>query len=263
VRVATLNIWHDRGPWPERLPLIRHELARLKPDAIGLQEVLRDVSAPPTVDTCQALAIAHGLGYHVAYAPAAPRDERSGVWQGRIWQGNAVLSPWPIRTRHVVPLPGADEAEPRALLYALVQTPLGDLPVFVTHLAWEPHHAPLRLRQAAYVAAHVDALSPPGALPAVLLGDFNAEPDSVEMKYLCDAGFADAWGDAAPGYTFDETNDYARAAGEASCRIDYILVRGSAATPLDTRLAFTTPDRSGAAPVWPSDHFGVVTDLAL
>ncbi|MCW6007036.1 endonuclease/exonuclease/phosphatase family protein [Micromonospora sp. CPCC 205371] len=249
---------HARGPGPRRPPLIRGELARPRPDAIGLQEVLRDVSTPPTVDTCQALAIAHGTGYHVAYAPAAPRDGRGGIWQG-----NAVLSPWPIRTRHVVPLPGADEAEPRSLLYALVQTPLGDLPVFVTHLAWEPHHAPLRLRQAAYVAAHVDALSPPGALPAVLLGDFNAEPDSVEMKYLCDAGFADAWGDAPPGHTFDEANDYVRAAGEASCRIDYILVRGTAATPLDTRLAFTVPDRSGPTPVWPSDHFGVVTDLTL
>jgi endonuclease/exonuclease/phosphatase family metal-dependent hydrolase len=258
VRVATFNIWHDRGLWRERLALIRRELALLQPDVIGLQEVLRDVSAPATVDTCQALAIAHGTGYHVAYAPAAPRDGRDGIWQG-----NAVLSPWPIRTRHVIPLPGADVAEPRSLLYALVQTPLGDLPVFVTHLAWEPHHAPLRLRQAAYVAAHVDALSPPGALPAVLLGDFNAEPDSVEMKYLCDAGFADAWGDAAPGYTFDEVNDNVRAAGEASCRIDYILVRGSGATALDTRLAFTSPDRSGGVTVWPSDHFGVVTDLAF
>jgi endonuclease/exonuclease/phosphatase family metal-dependent hydrolase len=253
VRVATLNIWHDRGPWHQRLPLIRRELDRLQPGVVGLQEVLRDLgSGAATPETCQAMAIAAGTGYHVAYAPAAPSHGRD-----RVWQGNAVLSRWPIREQRAFPLPGADVAEPRILLYALVEAPGpgGDLPVFVTHLAWEPHHAPLRLLQAAYVAERVEELAPG---PAVLLGDFNAEPDSAEMKHLLDAGFADAWEVGEPGYTFDRANDYARAADEPSCRIDYVLVRGGAATA-GTRLAFTEPESA----VWPSDHFGVVTDVAL
>ena len=249
-RVATLNIWHDSGPWPERLPLIRQEIERLRPDVLGLQEVLRTLDAEPaTPETCQALAIAHGTGYHVAYARAAPRDGT-----GPVWQGNAVLSRWPIREQRALALPGADVAEPRTLLYALVEAPGGDLPVFTTHLAWEPHHGPLRLRQAAYIAAQVDALAP----AAVLLGDFNAEPGSAEIQHLADAGFVDAWVDAAPGYTFDRVNDYAREADEPSCRIDYILVRGSGALSADARLAFTQPSRAG---IWPSDHFGVVAGV--
>ena len=35
--VATLNIWHDSGPWPQRCELILDELTRLKPDLVGLQ----------------------------------------------------------------------------------------------------------------------------------------------------------------------------------------------------------------------------------
>ena len=254
-RVATLNIWHDAGPWPQRLPLIRREIKRLRPDVLGLQEVLRTLGdGPATPGTCQALAVAHGTGYHVAYAPAAPRDGG-----GTAWQGNAVLSRWPIREQRSFQLPGADVAEPRSLLYALVEAPQGDLPVFVTHLAWEPHHGPLRLRQAAYIATQVKTLAP----KAVLLGDFNAEPRSAEMTHLADAGFVDAWVGGANGYTFDRINDYARGADEPSCRIDYVLVRGNAAAAAGSRLAFTEPDRSGGVAVWPSDHFGVVAEVAL
>jgi endonuclease/exonuclease/phosphatase family metal-dependent hydrolase len=254
VRVGTLNIWHDRGPWPRRLPLIRREIERLQPDVLGLQEVLRTTGAgPATPETCQALAIAAGTRYQVAYAPAAPRGG------GPVWQGNAVLSRWPIREQRVFPLPGAEVAEPRSLLYALVEAPHGDLPVFVTHLAWEPHHGPLRLRQAAYIADQIATLAP----QAVLLGDFNAEPGSAEMKHLADAGFVDAWADGTPGFTFDRANDYAREADEPSCRIDYLLVRGSGTTATGTRLVFTEPNRAGRAPVWPSDHFGVAAEVTL
>ena len=255
VRVATLNIWHDRGPWPERLSLIRREIERLQPDVLGLQEVLRTLGAgEATPETCQALAIAHGTGYHVAYARAAPR-----AGSGPVWQGNAVLSRWPIREQRAFPLPGAEVAEPRTLLYALVETPHGDLPVFVTHLAWEPHHGPLRVRQVEYIATQVEKLAPASA---VLLGDFNAEPGSAELKHLADAGFADAWVDGGPGYTFDRVNDYAREADEPSCRIDYLLVRGGA-TAAGARLVFTEPSRAGSAPVWPSDHFGVAAEVTL
>lgn len=254
VRVATLNIWHDAGPWPHRLPLIRREIERLRPDILGLQEVLRTPGAgPPAPGTCQALAIAEGAGYHVAYAAAAPRDA-----EGRVWQGNAVLSRWPIREQRAFPLPGADVAEPRTLLYALIEAPHGELPVFVTHLAWEPHHSPLRLRQAGHVAARITELAP---ATAILLADLNAEPHAAEVKHLTDAGFADAWPDGVPGHTFDRSNDYARGADEPSCRIDYILLRGSDAT--GARLAFTRPGDTGGGPVWPSDHFGVVADVCL
>jgi endonuclease/exonuclease/phosphatase family metal-dependent hydrolase len=267
LRVATLNIWHDAGPWPQRLPLIRQEIDRLQPEVLGLQEVLRHGvdtggvdTATATADTCQAMAIADGTGYHVAYAPAAPRGGEDSRWQG-----NAVLSRWPIRDQRVFALPCADVAEPRSLLYALLQTPLGDLPVFVTHLAWEPEHGPLRLRQVRYIATQISALVPPDgpALPALLMGDLNAEPDSAEVRHLLDNGFADAWVGGPAGYTFDRVNDYAREADEPSCRIDYILIRAGNAATLHTRLAFIEPDRSDAATVWPSDHFGVVSDVIV
>lgn len=40
ISVLNLNIWHDCGPWEKRCKALREWIALLKPDIIGLQEVL-------------------------------------------------------------------------------------------------------------------------------------------------------------------------------------------------------------------------------
>ncbi|MDN3352038.1 endonuclease/exonuclease/phosphatase family protein [Actinomadura sp. DC4] len=251
LRVATLNLWGRNGPWPERLGLIRAELGRLSPRLVGLQEVMRD--EPP--GTCQAEEIAESLGYEVAYSPAATL--RTGV------QGNALLSSLPIRSHRTYPLPTAPGIEPRVLLYARVATEAGDLPVFVTHLDWEGDHGAARLAQVRFIAARVASLA--DGLPPVIMGDFNAEPDSDEIRYLRglhsvdgeNVCFADAWawgGDGSAGETFSRVNDYARRARVPSRRIDYVF---TGAEPVHTEVAFRTP----VGEVWASDHFGLVSDV--
>src|SRR5262245_54715353 len=133
IKVANLNIWNKSGPWPERLAMIRDELHALAPDLVGLQEVMRlmgggaDVAGADTLENDQAAEVAAGLGYHAAYAAAQDYGRN-------LFMGNALLSRHPIleSQRHV--LPGLESGETRSLLYALVDTPRGRLPVFVTHL---------------------------------------------------------------------------------------------------------------------------------
>lgn len=277
LRLSTLNIWNKSGPWPERLKLIRSELERLKPAVLGLQEVLR--FAPdgleqfaPTPSTCQATEIAHEFDYTVAYALAS--DYGHGLKFG-----NALLSQFPILETRAFALPGLETGESRSLLYARLETPFGELPVFVTHLNWKLHQGSVRLRQVRFIAERITELVPVRSrfLPPVLMGDFNAEPDADEIRYLRGLAvvdeesvfFADAWvygADAAqPGATFDRANDYARVAREPSRRIDYIFVRGPDAQlrgePMKTELAFATAEAGPSGNVWPSDHFGLVTDV--
>jgi endonuclease/exonuclease/phosphatase family metal-dependent hydrolase len=256
VRVATLNLWGRNGPWPDRLTLIRAELGRLSPQLVGLQEVKRDAA-------CQADEIAEGLGYEIAYAPASERDG--------VTLGNALLSRLPIREHRVFPLPTAPGIETRAVLYARVGTAHGELPVFVTHLDWQGDHGVARLAQVRYIAARAAELA--ADLPPVIMGDFNAEPDSDEIRYLRglhvadgeSVRFADAWiygGDGSAGATFSRVNDYARTARVPSRRIDYIFTGGDdklRGEPLRTEVAFATPQGD----VWPSDHFGLVSDLVM
>jgi len=286
LRVATLNIWNRSGPWPERLRLIREQLRVLDPDVLGLQEVLRTVSDgqepngtwtasasashDPTAD--QASAIAGGSHPHIAYAAAM--DYGNGLLFG-----NALATKYPILESSAFELPGRETGEARSLLYALVDHPRGKLPIFVTHLNWKLHHGAVRVRQVVAICDRVKELAPVDdveTLPPVIMGDFNADPDSDEMRFLRGLAtidgqsvyYADAWiygGDGGPGYTFDRKNRFAALAHEPSRRIDYIMVRGPDSKlrgePTRTRLAFATKLEGSGGDVWPSDHFGVVTEL--
>ena len=270
IRVATLNIWNKSGPWKRRLDLIRRELGQLSPDVLGLQEVLR-LRADDGDEGNQAADIADGFDYERVYGRASDFGEGLEF-------GNAVLSRFPIVESRCVALPGAESGETRSMLYALLDSPAGRLPVFVTHLNWKLHHGSVRVEQVRFIAEKVKEIAPTRGpnLPPVLMGDFNAEPESDEIRYLrglatLDAQsvyFADAWihgGDGSPGYTFDRENRFAALAHEPPRRIDYIFVRGPdwkfRGEPMNTRLAFHRAEASGEGPVWPSDHYGVVTEV--
>jgi endonuclease/exonuclease/phosphatase family metal-dependent hydrolase len=251
---ATLNIWHDAGPWWLRSGLILAELERLEADLVGLQEVLSYGDGRG-----QAEELADPLGYDVVFAAACRRPD------GDLF-GNALLSRLPVRQRATIALP-ADGVEPRSLLCALVDTPAGELPVFVTHLAWEPELGAVRGRQVRAVLAAIEQfVAPhPAALPGLLMGDFNAVPGTDELRPL-DTGWVDAWqvaGDG-PGVTFDPENDYAQAWEEPPQRLDYLFLAADPRVRLrEVETAFAVPACIDGLRVWPSDHYGVRCRLEL
>lgn len=262
LRVVTLNIWNNQGPWPERLRLIRRELPGLEAHLVGLQEVLH-LEAGGTPD--QAQAIADGLGYHVAFASA---------WHigGGLQFGNALLSRFPIVAAESFLLPTQEGDETRGLLYCVVDAPCGRVPVFVTHLSWQLHLSDVRQQQVAFIVGKVRELAPLDGFPPIIMGDFNAEPASDEIRYLRGYNsrlgrsvyFADCFaaaGDESPGYTFARRNPFALRAHEPNRRLDYIFVRGPdrqlRGEPLSARLCFS--DAEGG--VFPSDHFGVFAEI--
>ncbi len=263
LKVATLNIWNRFGPWDERLPAIRARLIELGPDVIGLQEVLRS-----TQGDCldQADLVSRGLGYHVAWGLAS---EGHGFPVG-----NAILSRWPILRSETFPLPDGGSDERRSLVFAEIEAPFGRLPFFVTHLNWKLHHGHIRCKQVRFVADTVMRLCPIEGFPPVVVGDFNAEPDSDEIRFmrgLTGLGgpcvyFADTFGvagDGSPGITFARRNPFAAMVHEPDRRIDYVFVRGpddrTRGEPQTSRVCFD----EAVDGTFPSDHFGVVTTLSV
>jgi endonuclease/exonuclease/phosphatase family metal-dependent hydrolase len=276
-KVVSFNVWNRSGPWSERLALIRDELRALSPDLVGLQEVMRVVrpgaTTPAAMTDDQAAEIADGLGLHVAWAGAQEYG------QGLV-MGNAMLSRHPIVESERYVLPGLETGETRSLLYTLLDTPWGRLPAFVTHFNWRFQQGNVRLRQAAFVAKMVDELAPHDSalLPPILMGDFNAEPDADEIRFLRglhtfegrSVYFADAWiygGDGGLGITFDPKNDFAVRHREPPRRIDYIFVRGPdeklRGEPMLTRVVFTGATHGPDGRVFPSDHYGLYSEIYL
>ncbi|HVJ17933.1 MAG TPA: endonuclease/exonuclease/phosphatase family protein [Polyangiaceae bacterium] len=275
-KVVSFNVWNKSGPWPERLAMIRDELRALAPDLIGLQEVMRLARPEDAVaarNNDQAAEIADGLDFHVAYAGA--QEYGNGLVMG-----NALLSRHPILESERYVLPGLETGETRSLLHALVETPWGRLPVFVTHFNWKFHQGNIRLRQAAFVAQMVGELAPidDNLLPPIVMGDFNAEPEADEIRFLrglhCFEGrsvyFADAWvygGDGSAGVTYDPKNDFAARNREPPRRIDYVFVRGPdrqlRGEPMLTRVVFTSATHGPDGRIFPSDHYGVYSEICL
>ena len=125
-----------------------------------------------------------------------------------------------------------DEAEvQRVVLHART----GGVDVFSTHLAWQLHDAALRERQVQALVRFVDERTDPAAsLGPVVAGDFNAEPDSTAIRYLCGLAaldgastyLQDAWrlaGDGGPGITWSNANPHAALDREPERRLDYVF----------------------------------------
>ena len=283
LRIAQLNAGSLLEPgWDVR----RHEIVswidHLAPDVVCLQEIWESSTEPNTAGwVCEHLAEG---GWTWVFG-GAPFDER--LWPDRTLRfGSAVLSRWPLEHElHLLPV--ADDEDPfvRWIPWELLHARTAGLDIFSTHLVAPPTGGRHRLLQVVAVDDHVraargdrDALPAHGAkragMPPVICGDFNAEPDSDEIRFLTSlhavdgrtAFYQDAWrvaGDG-PGRTQDwRTNPIAAAMNVHRKRIDYVLVGdpfqrlGSAGRVLDAQLAFHEP-RTG---VIASDHSGLVVDI--
>ncbi len=271
LRVLTLNCWNLSEPYAARMELIRDGLAALRPDLVGLQEI---VVRSDGFD--QAADILEGLGYEYVFGAAFRWDAQGAIGPfdsaGDAF-GNVVASRWPIEGHAVYPLPGDDDGERRSALATLVGTPFGHVPFVTTHLNWKFHHGAVRERQVVALADLARQWQAGADSPPIIVGDLNAEPDSNEIRYLCGLAslegrstfFQDAWRVAGngPGYTWDNRNRFAAYMFEPDRRIDYVLVgladingRGW----IDNVQVTLNQPRGD---VFPSDHFAVLADIRM
>lgn len=273
MRVVTWNVWWRFGPWRERRHAVLAVLRALRPDAVGLQEVW----ASPDENLAGWLAGELGLYWTWEASPAPGRFRRRvGPEHADVDIGNAILSRWPLTDRSCAPLPtpGGAAADGRLALCARLQRPGAPVPFLTTHLTSDPGASAARRAQVAALArfAAERTAACGGPHPPVLTGDYNALPDSDEMRLLSglrtepavpDQVLNDAWeyaDPAAPWATWDPANPYIPHSPPG--RIDYIH---TGPPPLDGLGRVRAVRRAGFGPVdgvWPSDHAAVVADLS-
>src|SRR4051794_7459356 len=168
LRVMTWNIWWQFGPWEERLPAIGETIEKVDPDIVGLQEVWA------TDDRNQAAELGERLGYEHVYASRVE-------WDG-VEVGNAVLSRWPIESYETMPLPAPEHVEEfRLVLPADIAGPGGAIHLFPPPLTWRFDPSEVRQDQIHPIPRFI-ARAPPRESPPILCGDFNAPPDSDEIR---------------------------------------------------------------------------------
>ena len=272
--VVDLNILHGIGgegpdsPYermPERIELLAGALADLQPDIVFLQEVLvsGDAGYP---DVRSILLSALGEDYTAVFGDITglPIDE------GALGQMTLTRLPLISAENHHI-------GGPRSLHRVTVETDFGPLDLYNAHLEGTgaiidvSEDAPLMEME--NVLAFIQATR---TGPAILAGDFNAEPDDPSIQALRDAGFVDALaaaGDATcavagdPGCTSSTRPLSDNAENRTRRRIDYIWALSGEAQALTVERAALFLNKpaepADGGLLWPSDHIGVQALLRL
>jgi endonuclease/exonuclease/phosphatase family metal-dependent hydrolase len=245
LRLVTWNVWARFGPWEPRETAIRATLERHDPDIVALNEAWDEQGER------------FGMPHHVF----AGEDRTSGL---------ALMSRWPIERHEYRPLPGPEDAT-GAVLYVEVGGPRGMVQLFLVALTWRLGHSGARqaqVRELAAFAADVQRRR----CPTILCGDFNADPDSDEIRMLTGKSEPaapelvcyDAWdtaGTGGPGYTWARANPWAAPVLWPDRRIDHVFSawprRGGAGHPVHCEVIGT----EAVDGIVPSDHYGVLADL--
>lgn len=269
LRVVTFNLLHagifseltgDDAALEERLRLVVDGLRALDADVIGLQEASVGRRRGHV-----ATRLADALGYRYVFAPAATRPLGSESLRRAVRavlgfaEGPVLLSRFPIVRWQAWELPDCGRAfDTRVLLFAELATPTGRIAAYSAHTSGDACHARA-------VAGLVRASA--GALPAVVMGDFNATATSSAVRLLTvDAGFIDAFAVARPGSAgFTDGQDVRASVRTARQRIDYVFLapgRSSDVRVVESRVVLDRPVGAGAVR-WPSDHYGVLAEIAL
>jgi endonuclease/exonuclease/phosphatase family metal-dependent hydrolase len=278
LRVITLNFWGIEAPLDRRIALAVRQLKILDPDVLCLQEArpLDGVFGRSTADV-----LAEELGMHAHYVTSCAWNagEYEGLGAGQ--EGLAILSKEkPLHTQRLE-LPHGRLGETRQLLSAQVPTAADPVWIHTTHLHYRLDDGVAREAQVLAIDEAMRALGrDKTSAPQILCGDFNATPDSDEMRFLRGlttlAGrrthFQDAWlrhhrecqpGDGhAQGITWSSENELTRPLRSLDIdrRIDYVYVtsrkKDGRATIHDCRVVLT--DRDSAGDFCATDHYGVL-----
>ncbi|MDN4186231.1 MAG: endonuclease/exonuclease/phosphatase family protein [Dehalococcoides mccartyi] len=195
-------------------------------DVVALQEISRGWVISGRVDMLEWLA--QRLNMHFAF----------GATAGEYW-GNAILSKYPILDTHNVSLESEGLPIKRGYLNAVLDLGVRYLYLAATHLHHVPEEGEVRVIQAEELADFWHH-----APSTVIMGDFNAEPDSTEIAILRQAGFSDSLEGHTSVLTYHAADLYQR--------IDYIW-----ASPdieyLDSYTVFSLA----------SDHLAIIADIRL
>jgi endonuclease/exonuclease/phosphatase family metal-dependent hydrolase len=253
VKIVTLNFWGSEPPLDKRLALAARQLKALAPDVVCLQE-----ARAHTTDS-----LATSLGMHGHYST-------STQWDGGE-EGLAILTREAAADLRKLVLPVARPDETRILLSAKI----GDIWVHTTHLHYRLDDGVAREAQVLAIDAEIRALGRDNTSPPqILCGDFNATPDSDEMRFLRGlttlegrrTHFQDAWLRHHPhddGITWSSENELTRPLRSLDIdrRIDFIYVtsrkKDGRATIRDCRVVLDAREDGICA----SDHYGVYADV--
>ncbi|CAG7632692.1 hypothetical protein PAESOLCIP111_03405 [Paenibacillus solanacearum] len=206
LKLMSYNIHYGTDTFNKlNLERIADAIRAADPDIAGLQEVDKHWSDRSAfMDLGRALA--ETLGMQIVFAPNLDRDPLA-AGEPRRQYGTAVLSKHPIvrSSNHALSSFGKEQR-------GMLET---EIAVGARYLMFYNIHMGLTSEQRVKQAEEVLDIMKGSTLPLVLLGDFNAHPDSEEIEQFKRSGLIDSFSGIADAGTFPSITP--------ARRIDYIF----------------------------------------
>ncbi|MDP3072487.1 MAG: endonuclease/exonuclease/phosphatase family protein [Opitutaceae bacterium] len=233
LRVMSYNIHHAEGlDGKLDLERIAQVITDAKADLVGLQEVDRGVARTQQRDLPAELARLTGL---------TVQFDKNIAHQGGDY-GNAVLTRFPIKRASNTHLKSFANGEQRGVQQVVLDVHGREVLFLNTHLdarrdPAEREHSATELRAIVQAA---------GAMPVILVGDFNAAPDAKAIATVREF-LTDAWTVVSkePGFTIPVK--------KPNKRIDFIWITPASITPVQMNVPYSEA----------SDHLPIVAELRL
>lgn len=294
--VTTIFATVEATNFPERARRLAREIAKLRPDLVGLQEVALWRSQIPTNGVEEKVEFdflallldaleARGQSYEVVAVQVgtdvvAPALTPEGFCCRliRFTDREVILA---RRHRHS---PHLGISNPQAAAFAVnLVLPLPGGGVFAVQRGWASVDVKVEGSKFRFISTHLEVASalvqvlqgqellagPANTpLPVVLVCDCNSAADGLDTAtygILIEAGFDDAWslvhpGD--PGPTCCHAEDLSNPLPTLVTRIDLVLFRGGFDALKAVIVGEELRDRTRSG-LWPSDHAGVEAKLSL
>ncbi|MBW4602692.1 MAG: endonuclease/exonuclease/phosphatase family protein [Calothrix sp. FI2-JRJ7] len=262
VKVVTINILFDMECWKKRSKLLVDELKVINADLIALQEINIQEQ------TGHWLAQQLNMPYMYLVPFQAPPYINGPEY------GIGILSRYPFVLQQQLDL----KSQGRLAQY--VQVNINNQPLIFCngHYYWQPGATPARMEQFKLLVNWLSELS---SLPIVVVGDFNATPDTPEIEFIREhfiSAYA-AYHGQEPEYTcptplMKTKNNLTRTIGHRVANIlvhrkiepwrgtlDYIFINQRLQVyNCELILTKSAPDNQQ---IYASDHFGIVAELKV
>lgn len=231
VRILSYNIHHGNPPaYPNKidLPKIAEVIKMSDADVIGIQEVDVHVSRSQMADQAKELAELTGMQYFFSKGIDLEQGE----------YGTLILTKHKIVSKKRHDLPMVVKSENRSLAVVDIELPEGKIISFAnTHLDLKEENKVAQANYIKQLGAGIDK-------PLILVGDFNAKPDTEAIKVLEEQFVRNT---TSNGPTHPNT--------EARNEIDYIMVGKN--TTFDWKIYKTIPE------TYASDHLPVFAEIEI
>ncbi len=250
LKVATYNIQGMR-PGSNPATRIQHIIELFKtidPDIVGLQEI----NATSLVDN-QAIVIANALSNHFGMPYYYYYQKTHNAWDNQFKEYVGIVSKYEFKEQGYLDLtPGM--YFPRKVVWGLFDTSIGSINFFNTHLdyssAWVNEKEIDELLNYAF-----SKMAPQNNYNGIIVGDFNATPDTPSYLKMMNANYTDTYKFIHPnwdGFTAPYPNP--------TIRIDYIFVPSF--SNLVTEDSYLFGDQPISSSFYCSDHLGILTTFS-